>query len=790
MAKRILSLLGVVSVLSTMAVSTAFAVATTLTFTLSRTSFDPGDLDTTKTSVVATYSIDEANVSVKMDVKNSADAVVYSGTSTSAATFDGTFTWDGKSAGAFVKEGDYKVYLSYGTLKSTPEYKTVSVDYKSGLEPNITTSSSSGTVGLSSDIATIDPVNEDVAAISFYLDNDSIVKAGVYDSTGKLVFTPDLGEDNSDSDDNDEMGGEIDFEWDGTDGICYVAPGVYNVKVTALNDNGYTEASTSLTVAADTTTQCIESSSRAKIVSSDPSTTWDPIVDGKLDIDYDVVYDGDDDWDFQILALKGSEEIELYSESNPDSGEESVSWDGSDDSGDYLESGTWRIVAVSTFDTDTKTFKYYHSKNITVKYETPSIDEAFVTKTEIDPELGDGVYFAFMLEDDDANVDVEVLRGSSSRVDLLEDQRIEADKWYAVYWDGFDDDGDSFDYDDTFKIRLTAKSLGDEDVSVSKTYSIDLDEDVTSSTKANIFKDVVVPPVVSVDGNITLSYTLNSSAEVSVGVYDGTSTSGSPDVELSAAQVQSSGDYSVTWNLEDEDGNAASSGYYTYKISAKKTGSSSVETETGKFRVGAVGEVFGEPDEEEETPVVVDEEGCGFVDVSATNPNCAAIKWNKDNGVVLGNSDGTFKPYSPINRVEVLAIILRAFDLGLFADDGTTLGWSDVTVGAWYMPYLKTGYTYGLISGDAGKTTVRPSDSVSRVEFLKLAYEALSKVRGVNTSFCSSNPYSDVPLGAWYTNYACQAKDDSLFDVSFGMFMPGKSATRGEVAEALYRLLK
>lgn len=764
-----------------------FTPLTTPTLSLSKSTYDPGD--PAQTAVTVTYNVNKAtNVTVYVKDGTATTAKTIDTFSTSANKDNNTSTWNGtydtpsELNGKLVPAGDYYVTVEANdgtsTLTSTAQKVTVSYGYT--LAPKITE-------------YVVDPsslafdTDDETVTVSFNLDSSAVVTVAVYDAAGTLIYEPTVYE--SDEKETDEISGDREFEWDGEDSLgCLVSTGKYTVKTTARNANGVATVSTVLDVTS-AGSKCISGSTKIRNVSMDPASTWNPIED-KLELEWDI--DTEDLSELTIQARKGSQEVELYSESDPEKDEGySFDWDGIDEDGEYVDTGSWKIVFLGLDESGTTDVTYYVEKTIKVEYDKPSIDDSFVTKSEIDPELDEGVYFAFILEDD-ANVDVEVLKNSSSKVDLLEDERVDADKWYAVYWDGKDDDGDLFDNDDTFKIRLTAKSLGDEDIYSTVTDSIDLDTDDTSSTKSNVINDVVLPPVVATSDDVVLSFTLKSSAEVTVGVWEGTSTSGSADADLLTATQKSAGKYKYTWNLKDKNGNPASKGYYSYKISAKKAGSTSVEAESGKFYVGTVGEVWGEPSDEPVTPVVpVDdnddnEEGCGFADVSASNPNCVAIKWGKEQGVVAGNPDGTFDAYSKINRVEAVKMVLLAAKLGLLADDGTNLGWSDVRVGSWYVPYLKTGKAYGMVSGFAGTTLVKPNDDVTRAQILKLAYQA----EGGSVGTCSYSPYGDVAVSAWYAPYVCKSATDGLMETYGSDFQPNTAATRGEVMEALYRLFK
>jgi len=747
--------------------------------------YDPGDPATGDLDL--TYTLNKAATSATVVYKDADSNTVNTYQTTTATAGANTASWTGKydngdDNGEFVPAGAYTVTVEAtdGTSTETSAAKTVTVAYGYDLAPEI------------KDLV-IDPedgvfdTDDESFNVTFEIPTSSLVDARIYDASGDVVFDAEFDDEDDDSD-KDEISGELEFEWDGEDQIgCLIDGGTYTMRIDAKNEYGVTSEVRTLTVTSDGA-KCVSGAARIKNIDFDPTSTWDPIEE-ELEIAWEI--DTDEFDEFKIEARQGGEKIEIYSESDPDADDGyDHDWDGLDEDGEYIDSGTWTLL----FTGEDNDVIYYVEKTMKVKYDEPKIDDTFVTKSDIDPELGEGVYFVFILEDE-AEVDLEVQKDGKGKVDLLEDELLKADVWYAVYWDGFDDDGDDFDYDDSFKFKLIAKSPGDKDIFDTATESIDLDEDDASSSKSNILRDMLAPPIVKQGGDVVLGFSIEEDAEVRVAIWKGSSTSGTPDFELQDYKEMKSGDHEFEWDTRDTNGNLVRTGYYSYKVFTKKDGSSSTESESGKFYVGKIGEVYGSPDayvapgSDDDDDDDNSSDGCGFDDVSELNPNCEAIAWAKDNGISTGNADGTFRPYSLINRVEVFALILRAFDLNLYPADGTTLGFSDVTSGAWYMTYLRTAQFYEMVNGYADGT-VRPTRDVSRAELLKLIYAANQRVNGVPVTYCTFPPYTDVSMNDWFVSYVCQSKADGLLDTVLNLFRPTDAATRGEVVEALYRLMK
>lgn len=733
--------------------------------------------DPSKTNLTLNYSLTKpATVTAKImdgttEVKSLQDSNKASGTLTWTQITD---------KNSFPLPKVYTVKFSADTINAAD--KSLTVAYTDASAPKLGAVTASKTSFNSDTESTV---------FSFSLTGNAYILAEIYDSTS--LTSPVYTSSDFDGEAETQASASLSLDWNGKNSVCgFVKGGTYLLKLTARNGFGVDSVSSaSVTVTSISTATCLPGSSKITSIVLDPSASssssaWDPLED-KLEISWETTVDFDN---FTVEARKGNDDpIEIYEESDIEANDDDAEFEGKDDDDEYIEAGAWKLVFIGENETGT----YYVEKTFYVGYEKPEIDDTFVTKKSIDPEIGEGTYFGFILNND-AKVDVEVLKGSTSKVDLLEEEEVKQDVWYAVYWDGKDDDGDEFDYDDTFKIRLTAKSLGDDDVSATASESVDLDEDDISSAKSNVTLDGLVPPVVEQGGDVVLTFNVEDDAELRVGIWKGTSTSGSPEAELQAYKSSKAGDYEFAWDTKDEDGKNVKEGFYTYKIFTKKGSTSSVESESGQFVVGDVGDVFGgveevsdvddEPVVEPKTPVT----SCGFDDVLAGNKNCAAIKWAKEKGIFEG-SDGSFRPYDSVNRAEVLAVIMRAFGFAVYGDDGTNLGWKDAVKGSWYMKYLRSGKLYGLLTGYTD-STVKPGDSVRRSELLKFVYEAAKKAGLKSVVVCTVNPYADVFADSWFLNYVCQAKTDKLFDVLGDMFLPGEAATRAEVAEALYRLLK
>ena len=173
-----------------------------------------------------------------------------------------------------------------------------------------------------------------------------------------------------------------------------------------------------------------------------------------------------------------------------------------------------------------------------------------------------------------------------------------------------------------------------------------------------------------------------------------------------------------------------------------------------------------------------------FTDVSETHPNYEAIKDLKDDGVIGGYPDGSFKPDQAVNRVEVLKMIFE----GLEVEDPMPLElptFPDTDLTSWYGEYLKKAYTLKMVEGYTDGT-FKPDQTVNVVENLKLMLEAANVTLPTTIS---EDPYADAPKTEWYAKYVQYAKNTSLLDAdNENKIYPAQGMTRGNFAETLFRL--
>ncbi|MHB8107242.1 MAG: ice-binding family protein [Candidatus Cryosericum sp.] len=147
-----------------------------------------------------------------------------------------------------------------------------------------------------------------------------------------------------------------------------------------------------------------------------------------------------------------------------------------------------------------------------------------------------------------------------------------------------------------------------------------------------------------------------------------------------------------------------------------------------------------------------------YPDVPATHWAAGYIQIMKNEGIMLGDTSGTFRPDAPITRAEAAAALLRMLKVAPIQNPATSI-FKDVPVTDWAAGYIeamqKNGYITGYPDG-----TYKPMANILRSEFTAIADRSLgreisksSQVTGLNRSVL----WPDVPATYWAYLYILEA---------------------------------
>ena len=173
-----------------------------------------------------------------------------------------------------------------------------------------------------------------------------------------------------------------------------------------------------------------------------------------------------------------------------------------------------------------------------------------------------------------------------------------------------------------------------------------------------------------------------------------------------------------------------------------------------------------------------------FVDVKTSSHAYPAIEYFRQQNLIKGYADGTFKPNQEINRAEFAFFITNPFFLnGNFTNncvldhqtDKIHLFFFDVQKESWYADAVCAAKMKGLLEGYADGS-FRPGNPINFAEAAKIV---------VNT-FVSSFANPDTTSPNWYKPYI--QKLTELKAVPATIKSPAHLMTRSEMVELIYNV--
>ena len=198
---------------------------------------------------------------------------------------------------------------------------------------------------------------------------------------------------------------------------------------------------------------------------------------------------------------------------------------------------------------------------------------------------------------------------------------------------------------------------------------------------------------------------------------------------------------------------------------------------TGFFQSGA---------QYEEAPVPVRI----FEDVTSDYPNADAILYMKQQHIVNGYSDGTFRPSLPMTRAELLKLVISA----LHIDPSPAIYghcFKDVADG-WFSQAACYAYSKGWVRGK-GNGTFAPSDNVTAPEAFKIM---LSAYRVPLLSDAPPEMKFSIDKNEWYAQYVWTAFARHLVEPDITNSQEkmvnyvNQPLTRSDAVFMLYQLMK
>lgn len=739
--------------------------------------YDPKDSSVNFGVVTMSWSLNTSS-NVKVEVYQPGDNVTPVATPMDITNRDpgsDGVNWNGKHNGAYVAEGTYTYKISATNLYSAkdasnnpiPTVKTGTfvIDYadtNGSVAPDIS--------GVTVTPNPFDPDTED-AVFKFNLDKDADVKLEILDGStviysNKSTFT---------------AGSNKTKSWDGAG----AADGTYTYRLTATNPGTTTPsdvATGSLTVDSDGGS----GTCNVNITSNYPTpSSFDPEDE---DTDFVVALDGNAD-DLTVEVKIDGDYMEVDgTKHNVSQG--TFNWDGEDEDGDVVDSGTYtyRVTATDAGCTDTATGTVHVSSSNGGNDHDDDfgdlIDNIDTDRDNFNPDDNEKVKLEFDVVKNSVKVTVDVLDEDDDVIrTLFTNKSYDDSNNNTVSWDGEDKDGDQVDDGDyTFRIRATKSGYPNEvayrDVEVDTDGSNNNDDDFEDDYGDLIDNVDVEDQVFNPDDKERAKLIFDveqDNVDITVDIID--TDEDIVNDKLIDKQYDDSNKNSVYWNGKDDDNDIVKDELYLFRIKAEKSGEDD-EVAYRWLEVDTDGIIIGFPNGNGNGKYCA-----GYTDVPANNPYCKAIELMKIKGIFTGYSDGTFRIGSAINRAETVKVVVLAIGLSL-ANNNAVHFW-DVPNNAWYITYLASAVRYGVINGYPDGA-FRGDRVVNRVELLKIFLEA----SGITMPYCTKAPFNDTPANAetrWYIDYVCFAANNGLmYGDGAGNYNPAAPMTRGDVAMLFY----
>jgi hypothetical protein len=178
-----------------------------------------------------------------------------------------------------------------------------------------------------------------------------------------------------------------------------------------------------------------------------------------------------------------------------------------------------------------------------------------------------------------------------------------------------------------------------------------------------------------------------------------------------------------------------------------------------------------------------------FNDVAAGAWYNKAVSFIAARGITGGTGNGNYSPDAKLTRGEFLVMLMKAYVIA--PDANSTDNFSDAG-NTYYTGYLAAAKRLGITTG-VGNNQYAPGKEITRQEMFTLLYNAL-KVIGQLPQGDSGNTLSDFTdagqIDTWAKDAMTLMVETGTVSGNNGALTPLSTATRAEMAQVLYNLLK
>lgn len=169
-----------------------------------------------------------------------------------------------------------------------------------------------------------------------------------------------------------------------------------------------------------------------------------------------------------------------------------------------------------------------------------------------------------------------------------------------------------------------------------------------------------------------------------------------------------------------------------------------------------------------------------FKDVPKKHSAYIEIMKMREQGIISGYPDNTFKPAASISRVHVAALFMRSLDLKPIRNGKE---FTDVPKSHPYHAIVQAVYKAGIFDGDIDGT-FGVNDNLTRAQMAKVLDKAFKLKPATNQQV-----FSDVPSTHWANPHIATLHAHGITVGDNGKYKPGEYVSRAHYAVFLYRAL-
>jgi len=160
-----------------------------------------------------------------------------------------------------------------------------------------------------------------------------------------------------------------------------------------------------------------------------------------------------------------------------------------------------------------------------------------------------------------------------------------------------------------------------------------------------------------------------------------------------------------------------------------------------------------------------------------------------NNRIMAGKGDGVFDPRAPITRAEIAAVLVRM--LGSVEHTESNL-FADINKDSWYYHIANSAKNQGIMNGFEDGT-FRGSQVIVKVQVVAMVSRVLKNEIGYTLTTdarVALSAYSDADnIADWAAEDIAIAKETGLISGT-GIFAPNEAISRSDAAVIIYQLYK